>query len=258
MVLNLPERTKTKRLTGITCILDKGMGKEYQKDCLLNCSPYIDIAKLAWGTAVVSPVVNEKIKTYKEFGVAVSSGGTLFELFYLQSKINDYIDYLKQLDVDFVEVSDGVVDMPRKEKLELIGKLKKYFKVCSEVGSKDVEFVTPPSRWVQWIKEELNAGADYIILEGRESGTVGLFRETGEIRMGLVNEIIDSGISPDSLVFETPRKHQQVWFIERFGQNVNLANIPIEEVISLETLRLGLRADTLKFFHDRASNPNVS
>jgi phosphosulfolactate synthase len=251
MILSLPKRTKPKRLTGLTSILDKGMGKEYLKDYLLNCAQYIDVAKLAWGTAVISNIVKEKIKIYKEFGIEVSSGGTLFELFYLQSKIDEYIDYLKHLDIDIAEISDGVVEIPRKEKLKFIKKLKKYFKVYSEVGSKDVEFVTPPAKWAQWIKEELGAGSDYVILEGRETGTVGLFRETGEIRMGLVNEIIESGISPDVLIFETPRRHQQVWFIQRFGANVNLANIPIEEVISLETLRLGLRADTLKYFHNK-------
>lgn len=251
MILSLPKRTKPKRHTGLTSILDKGMGKEYLKDSLLNCAQYIDIAKLAWGTAIVSKVIKEKINIYKKFGIKVSSGGTLFELFYIQSKINEYVDYLKYLNVDIAEISDGVVEIPRREKLKCIQKLKKYFKVYSEVGSKDVEFVTPPAKWVKWIKEELEAGADYVILEGRETGTVGLFRETGEIRMGLVNEIIESGISSDLLIFEAPRKHQQVWFIERFGANVNLANIPIEEVISLETLRLGLRADTLKYFHNK-------
>jgi phosphosulfolactate synthase len=251
MILKLPKRTRKTRAKGITSILDKGMGKEYLRDHLANCAHHIDIAKLGWGTSVVSRSITEKISIYKEHHIAVSTGGTLFEVFYLQSKLNAYIDFLKQLDIDIIEVSDGIVTMPREEKLKAIERFRKYFKVCSEVGSKDVEFVTPPAKWVKWIKEEIKAGADYVILEGRETGTVGLYRETGEIRMGLVNEIVDAGISPDTLIFEAPRKHQQVWLIQRFGANVNFANIPIEDVISLETLRLGLRADTLNFFHNR-------
>jgi phosphosulfolactate synthase len=251
MSLSLPKRTKKKRVKGLTCILDKGLGKDFLEDYLLNCAQYIDVAKLGWGTSVITPAVEEKIAAYKKHRIEVSTGGTLFELFHIQSKLNDFIDLLKRLGVDIAEVSDGTVEIPRKEKLKYIEKLKKHFKVLSEVGNKDVEFVTPPSKWAQWIKEELKAGADYIILEGRESGTVGLYRETGEIRMGLVNEIVDSEISPDSLIFEAPRKHQQVWFIKRFGANVNLANIHTDDVISLETLRLGLRADTLDFFHNK-------
>ena len=251
MILKLPKRTKKTRAKGITSILDKGLGKEYLRDHLSNCANYIDIAKLGWGTSVVSTSLQEKVSIYKEHNIAVSTGGTLFEVFYLQGKLRAYVDFLRELDADIVEVSDGIVSMPREAKLKSIERLRKYCKVCSEVGSKDVEFVTPPAKWVKWIKEELKAGADYVILEGRETGTVGLYRETGEIRMGLVNEIIDAGIPPDVLIFEAPRKHQQVWLIQRFGANVNFANVPIEDVISLETLRLGLRADTLNFFHNR-------
>jgi len=254
MVIALPKRTKKTKRTrqkGITCVLDKGIGKETLKDYLLNCAQYIDVAKIGWGTALVNNVIKEKINVYREHNVAVSLGGTLFEVFYIQSKLDEYMRFLKSLHVDIVEVSDGTISMTRAAKLRSIEKFRKHFKVYSEVGSKDVEFVTPPAKWVKWIKEELKAGADYVILEGRETGTVGLYRETGEIRMGLVNEIIDAGISPDKLIFEAPRRHQQVWFIQRFGANVNMANILIDDVISLETLRLGLRADTLNFFHER-------
>jgi len=248
-MLHLPSRTHKKRKKGLTCILDKGLGIGYIEDILKNAHPYIDVAKLGWGTSMPSLLVGEKIQIYRSYQVEVSTGGTLFEVFYIQSKMNEFTGFLKDLGVDIVEISDGTVEIPRKDKLKWIEDLKKDFKVYSEVGSKDVEFVTPPAQWVRWIKEEFEAGADYVILEGRESGTVGLYRETGEIRMGLVNEIIESGITPERLIFEAPKKHQQVWFIKRFGTNVNLANVPIDEVISLETLRQGLRSDTLKVFN---------
>ncbi|MBI4697784.1 MAG: phosphosulfolactate synthase [Nitrospirae bacterium] len=249
MTLRLPVREIKKRTVGRTQILDKGLGSNYISDQLKICGDYIDLAKLGWGTAVVSKNIEEKINIYKKNDIEVSLGGTLFEVYYVQNKIDEYISYLKSLDISTVEISDGVVEISRQEKLKHMERFKKDFRVFTEIGSKDVKFVTPPSNWVRWIKEELEAGADYVILEGRESGTVGLYRETGEIRMGLVNEIIESGINPDTLVFEAPRKPQQVWFIERLGPNVNLANVPIEDVISLETLRQGLRADTLMKFH---------
>lgn len=251
MIIDGPVRIQKKRSSGLTSILDKGAGKEYLLDCLANCSEYIDIAKLGWGTVLIEADSKRKIEIYKRSSIDVSIGGTLFELFFLQSKITEYVSYLRGMGIDIVEISDGTVEIPRADKLKCIEQFKKYFKVVSEVGSKDVEFVTPPSKWVQWINEELNAGSDYVILEGRESGTVGLYRESGEIRMGLVNEIVDSGISPDRLIFEAPKKHQQVWFIKRFGANVNLGNIPIEDVLSLETLRIGIRSDTLLHFYNK-------
>jgi phosphosulfolactate synthase len=250
---DLPERIKKKRQLGITCLLDNGIGNNLLTDYLYNCSSYVDVAKIGWGTAMVSKIIDDKVDIYKKFDIEVSLGGTLFEYFCLKSKTNEYISYAKELNTDIVEISDGTINMTRAEKLRYIERFKKHFKVFSEVGSKDVEFVTSPAKWVKWIQEELDAGADYVILEGRESGTAGLFRQTGEIRMGLVNEIVESGIPTDSLIFETPKKHQQVWFIKRFGHNVNLANIAIENVISLETLRLGLRSDTLMHFHDPKS-----
>ena len=246
---DLPERTKKMRQLGITSLLDKGIGKNLLSDYLYNCSSCIDVVKIGWGTAIVDKAIDDKVDIYKKFDIKVSLGGTLFEYFCLKSKINEYISYAKELNIDIVEVSDGTITMTRVEKLRYIERLKKHFKVFSEVGGKDVEVVTSPAKWVKWIQEELNAGVDYVILEGRESGTAGLYRPTGEVRMGLVNEIIDSGISSDSLIFEAPKKHQQVWFIKSFGPNVNLANIAIEDVISLETLRLGLRSDTLLHFH---------
>lgn len=251
MTLELPSRSTKKRNFGRTHVLDKGIGYSSLHNQLNICGDYIDLVKFGWGTAVVSKNVEEKIQLYKDNDIDVSLGGTLFELFYIQKKIDDYISYLKKLGISVVEISDGIVEISRQEKLKCIEKFKKHFQVMTEVGSKDVKFVTPPSNWVRWIKEERDAGADYVILEGRESGTVGLYRESGEIRMGLVNEIVESGISPDYLIFESPQKSQQVWFIEKFGPNVNFGNIPIEDVIAVETLRQGLRADTLLKFHKK-------
>lgn len=249
MTLNLPARKVKKRDTGRTQILDKGIGCSSLRDQLEVCGDYIDLAKLGWGTAIVSKKVEEKIRVYSSHDIEVSLGGTLFELFFIQNKVDEYIALLQSYGIKAMEISDGVVDISREEKLRQIEKFKKHFQVFSEIGSKDVKFVTPPSSWVKWIKEELSAGADYVILEGRESGTAGLYRESGEIRMGLVNEIIESGINPHMLIFEAPQKSQQVWFIEQFGANVNFANISLEDVIGLETLRQGLRADTLLKFH---------
>jgi phosphosulfolactate synthase len=254
MALNLPMREQKQRTKGLTSILDKGIGKDHLKDFLSNCGDYTDVAKLGWGTSIVSNSIKEKIQIYQKNNILVSTGGTLFEIFYVQNKVDEYLEYIKDREFDIVEISDGTIMIPRNEKLKYIEKFKKHCMVFTEIGSKDVKFVTPPSKWVKWIKEEQSAGADYVILEGRESGTVGLYRETGEIRMGLVNEIVEEGISPDTLLFEAPQKAQQVWFIKKFGVNVNLANIASDDVISLETLRLGLRSDTLKCFHNGEIN----
>lgn len=251
MSLKLPAREIKPRKTGRTHVLDKGAGSTYLSDQLDICGDYIDLVKFGWGTAVVSHNIMKKIAVYKEKNIDVSLGGTLFELYFVQKKIDEYMSFLRELGITSVEISDGTIDMPREDKLKNIERFKKHFTVFSEIGSKDVKFVTPPSTWVRWIREEQNAGADYVILEGRESGTVGLYRESGEIRMGLVNEIIESGIRAEKLIFEAPQKSQQVWFISEFGPNVNLANIPLDEVISLETLRQGLRADTLPTFHTK-------
>ena len=212
--------------------------------------PYIDIVKLGWGTAYVTANLAEKIELYAGHGIPVCFGGTMLEVALRQNRLDEYIQAARGFGIEHVEVSDGVIDMREDDKLALVRRLSKDFIVLSEVGSKDASKVIPPYVWVESIKRELDAGAWKVITEGRESGTVGVYQSTGEVKEGLIDEII-AAVSADNLLFEAPVKAQQVWFIKQFGADVNLGNIPPEEVISVETLRLGLRGDTLLHFHDR-------
>jgi phosphosulfolactate synthase len=205
--------------------------------------PYIDIVKLGWGTAYVTQNLRRKLDVLREKPVVV--GGTFFEVVYLKDKVDEYKQWLSELGLTHVEISDGTVDIPRERKLELIADFARDFTVLSEVGSKDSDVNFAPYLWVQWIKEELEAGAWRVITEAREGGTAGIFRPTGEMRTGLIDEIAHD-IDVTELVFEAPTKTAQAWFVNHFGPTVNLGNIPPDEVIPLETLRLGLRGDTLK------------
>jgi phosphosulfolactate synthase len=204
---------------------------------------YIDIVKLGWGTAYVTKGLERKLEVLKDKRVVI--GGTFFEVVYAKGKLDEYKQWLTSLGLDHVEISDGTVDIPRERKLELIADFARDFTVLSEVGSKDSEVVFAPYEWVEWIKAEKEAGAWKVITEAREGGTAGIFRPSGEMRTGLVDEIAHS-IDFHDLVWEAPTKSSQAWFIRHFGPEVNLGNIPPEEVIPLETLRLGLRGDTLK------------
>jgi phosphosulfolactate synthase len=231
------------RSGGLTHVLDKGLGPRAWEDVLETSGVYIDIVKLGWGTAYVTPNLRRKLEVLS--GKPVVIGGTFFEVVYVKDKVDDYKRWLTDLGLTHVEISDGTVEIPREEKLELIADLARDFTVLSEVGSKDSEVNFAPYLWVQWIKEELEAGAWKVITEARESGTAGIFRPTGEMRTGLIDEIVHD-IDPGDLVFEAPTKSAQAWFVKKFGAEVNLGNIPPDEVIPLETLRLGLRGDTLK------------
>jgi phosphosulfolactate synthase len=228
---------------GLTHVLDKGLGPRAWEDVLETSGDYIDIVKLGWGTSYVTPNLSRKLEILK--GKPVVIGGTFFEAVVVQEKVDAYKRWLHELGLTHVEISDGVIDLPRDRKLELIAEFARDFTVLSEVGSKDANVNYAPYLWVEWIKEELDAGAWKVITEGREGGTAGIYRPTGEMRTGLVDEIVHD-IDVDDVVFEAPTKGSQAWFIRHFGANVNLGNIPPEEVIPLETLRLGLRADTLK------------
>jgi len=247
--LDLPARAAKPRITGRTHVLDKGQGLAQTQDLLDVAGGYVDLAKFGWGTSLVTPNLGDKIAAYRERGIDVCFGGTLFELYHLQGKFDDYIARMRDLDVRVVEVSDGTIELEFEAKVAIIERLSREFEVHSEVGSKDAETIVSPIRWVRAIKAELEAGARFVILEGRESGTAGLYRTSGEIRMGLVDEILEAGVSPDRLIFEAPNRAQQVWLIKQIGANVNLGNIALAEVIPLETLRLGLRSDTLLHFH---------
>ena len=228
----------------MTHVMDKGLGLAEIRTMVEVSGDFIDIVKFGWGTSYVTPNLREKLDLYKALEIPVVCGGTLLEVAEARGRIDDYRTWLTEQGFTSVEVSDGTIDMPRERKLELISMFAEDFQVLSEVGSKDDEEIFAPYQWVQWIKEEQAAGAWKVITEARESGTAGIFRTTGEVRSGLIDEIAHE-IDISTLLFEAPQKAQQAWFIKHFGPDVNLGNIPPDEVIPLETLRRGLRSDTM-------------
>lgn len=248
--LNLPQRTIKPRDRGLSMIIDTGMPLHNIEDYLNISSNYIDYVKLGWGTALVTQNLDKKIALYKKYNIPVSLGGTFFELAFLQDKLPELKDSLHALGVQYLEISDGTIELPLDKKVKLIEDFSKNFKVLSEVGSKDIQKVASPKKWVEEIKATLGAGAWKVIAEGRENGQAGLYRDTAEVRTGLVDEILDD-IAIEDLIFEAPQKVQQTWFIKNFGTNVNLGNIAFNNVIGLETLRLGLRSDTLLTMHGK-------
>jgi phosphosulfolactate synthase len=237
---------------GLTHVLDKGLGPRAWEDVLETSGEYIDIVKLGWGTAFVTANLERKLAILKDKPVVI--GGTFFEVVYVRDRLDGYKRWLEGHGITHVEISDGTIEIPRERKLELIEDFARDFTVLSEVGSKDADVVYAPYEWVEWIKEEKEAGAWKVITEAREGGTAGIFRPSGEMRTGLVDEIAHS-IDFHDLVWEAPTKASQAWFIKQFGPEVNLGNIPPEEVIPLETLRLGLRGDTLKEILDGDRTP---
>ncbi len=243
--LDLPARPGKPRTEGLTHVIDKGLNLREIEGLFDTGGQYVDIVKLGWGTSYVTNNLEKKIALYRSFGTPVVCGGTLFEAVYARGKLDEFKAWLVEQRFSHVEISDGTLEIPRERKLELIREFAADFTVLSEVGSKDEEVVYAPYQWVEWIKEELEAGAWKLITEGREGGTAGIYRPTGEMRTGLVDEIVHE-VDVGELIFEAPSKASQAWFVKQFGPNVNLGNIPPEEVIPLETLRLGLRGDTLK------------
>lgn len=242
--LSLPGRPPKPRQVGISHVMDKGLSLSAVEGMLESCGDFIDIVKLGWGTSYVSRDLRDKLALYESAGIPVVLGGTFWETCFAQQKLDEWRRWVHELGLRHVEVSDGTITIPHEVKLEHIAALAQEFTVLSEVGSKDLQTVIAPYRWVELIEAELRAGAWKVITEARETGTAGIFRGDGEVRMGLIDEIVHA-IDPNRLLFEAPQKAQQVWFIRKFGPNVNLGNIPHDEVIPLETLRLGLRADTL-------------
>jgi phosphosulfolactate synthase len=242
-LLDLPERTVKPRDRGVTHILDRGLSVGDVDGLIEVAGDYVDLVKLGWGTAVVSGNLEAKLARYREHGVPVVLGGTLTELALVQDRLDPLLSWMSKLGLAHVEVSDGTITMGHDEKLELIERLARDFTVLSEVGSKDDTKIMAPYRWVEQITAELEAGAWKVITEARESGTSGIYRHDGEVRMGLIDEIVHQ-VPPGRLLFEAPRKDQQVWFIRRLGANVNLGNVSPDDALSLETMRLGLRADT--------------
>lgn len=242
--LDTPPRSRKPRETGMTHVIDSGAGLAEMEDHLEGCAHLVDIVKLGWGTSYVDPRTPEKVRRLRDREIRVCLGGTLLEAALRCRRLADLEAWAREVGVEIVEVSSGTLDLPTAEKLSLIERLSREFTVVSEVGSKDVDIVMAPYRWVEAIEAELDAGAWKVVTEGRETGTAGVYRRNGEIRHGLVEEIV-AAIDPKHIVFEAPRTDQQAWFIRTFGPEVNLGNIGWRDVIPLETLRLGLRNDTL-------------
>jgi phosphosulfolactate synthase len=243
--LDLPERSAKPRETGLTHVLDRGLSLAEVDGLVEVAGDAVDFVKLGWGTALATGNLEAKLARYRQHGIPVVCGGTLTELAIAQERVDDMVAWLQGLGFEHVEISDGTIVLDHDRKLELIERLARDFTVFSEVGSKDAERIMAPYRWVEQITSELEAGAWKVIAEARESGTVGLYRHDGEVRMGLVDEIAHE-VDQTRLLFEAPQKEQQVWFLKRFGPNVNLGNIAPDDVLSLETLRLGLRSDTMQ------------
>lgn len=235
------------RRNGLTMVMDKGMGLDGVRDFLSVAAPFVDLVKFGFGTSYVTNNLREKIDIYREYGVPVYFGGTLFEAFLVREQIDDYIDIIKDYGLEYVEVSDGSITIPHIEKCGYIEKLAKHVTVLSEVGSKDAEHIIPPYKWIELMRAELEAGSTYVIAEAREAGNVGIYRGTGEVREGLVQEIL-TRIPSEQIIWEAPQKAQQVYFLELLDANANFGNIAPAEVIALESMRVGLRGDTFSLF----------
>ena len=246
----IPERTQQPRKEGITMVMDKGLSLQEAQNLVSVGWPHIDIVKLGFGTAFVTPNVREKIEVYQKANMAVYFGGTLFEAFLIRNAFQDYIDMMKDYGISHVEVSDGSITIPHAEKCGYIEKLTKFGTVLSEVGSKDAAHIIPPYKWIELMRAELEAGSTYVIAEAREAGNVGIYRGSGEVREGLVQEILTQ-IPAEKIIWEAPQKAQQLYFLELIGCNVNLGNIAPTEVIPLEAMRIGLRGDSFHFYLDK-------
>lgn len=246
----IPDRTKKPRNHGLTMVMDKGLSLEEARNFLSVAAPHIDVLKLGFGTSFVTPRLREKIELYQSHNIPVYFGGTLFEAFLVRNQLDEYIKVVKDYGITYMEVSDGSITIPHSEKCGYIEKLAKLGLVLSEVGSKDAEHIIPPYKWIELMRAELGAGATYVIAEARESGNVGIYRGSGEVREGLVQEILTQ-IPAEKIIWEAPQKAQQLYFLELIGCNANLGNLAPHEVISLEAMRIGLRGDTFHLFLDK-------
>ena len=249
----MPDRLAKPRTSGWTMVMDKGLSVEEAKNFVSISSPHVDIVKLGFGTSYVTPNLREKLEVYRSANIPVYFGGTLFEAFLIRNQFDDYINVCKDFGISYIEVSDGSITIPHAEKCGYIEKLTKHATVLSEVGSKDAAHIIPPYKWIELMSAELSAGASYVIAEAREAGNVGIYRGSGEVREGLVQEILTQ-IPSEKIIWEAPQKAQQLYFIELVGCNANLGNIAPTEVISLEAMRVGLRGDTFSFYLDKKDN----
>ena len=243
----IPERTARPRNNGLTMIMDKGLSINEAHNLISVGEQHIDIIKLGFGTAFVTPNLRAKIEVYQKAGIPVYFGGTLFEAFLIRNAFDEYVSMMKDFQIEHVEVSDGSINIPHAEKCGYIEKLTSFGTVLSEVGSKDAAHIIPPYKWIELMKAELEAGSTYVIAEAREAGNVGIYRGSGEVREGLVQEILTQ-IPAEKIIWEAPQKAQQLYFLELIGCNVNLGNIAPSEIIPLEAMRIGLRGDTFDLY----------
>ena len=247
--LSLPHRSAKPRESGITHVLDKGLGLRQIEDMLATASDYIDIVKFGWGTGYLTQNIEAKIAAYRSAGIATCFGGTLLELAIIQDRFDECRRQLRRLGLTHVELSTGIIELTPEERHRYIRTLARDFIVLSEVGSKDATRIMAPYRWVEQTEADLAAGSWRVICEARESGTVGIYHSNGEVKAGLIEELV-AKVDPSRLLFEAPQKEQQAWLVQNFGSNVNLGNIATTDVIALETIRVGLRADTMAHIFD--------
>lgn len=247
----MPDRTQAPRTYGLNMVMDKGMGIAEVQNFLSVAKPYTDIVKLGFGTAYVTGNLKEKLSIYKANDIPVYFGGTLFEAFLVRGQMDDYVNAAKEYGINYVEISDGSISIPHTEKCKHIERLvKDGFTVLSEVGSKDASHVMAPYKWIEQMSAELSSGSTYVIAEAREAGNIGIYRGTGEVREGLVDEILTK-IPAEKIIWEAPQKAQQLYFLELLGCNANLGNIAPNEIIPLEAMRIGLRGDTFDLYRDK-------
>lgn len=249
----MPDRLTKPRNNGLTMVMDKGLSIEEVKNFMSVGEPHVDVVKLGFGTAMVTPDLRRKIDVYKSFDIPIYFGGTLFEAFIIRNQFEDYISICKDYGIDWIEVSDGSITIPHAEKCGYIEKLTQHALVLSEVGSKDAAHIIPPYKWIELMRAELSAGSSYVIAEAREAGNVGIYRGSGEVREGLVQEILTQ-IPGEKIVWEAPQKAQQLYFLELLGCNVNLGNIAPSEILALEAMRIGLRGDTFHLYLDKENS----
>lgn len=246
----IPDRNLKPRAAGITMVMDKGLSVNEAKNFMSVGHPHVDIVKLGFGTSFVTPNLEEKLEVYRSYDIPVYFGGTLFEAFLIRNQFDDFTGICKNYGISYIEVSDGSIDIPHAEKCGYIEKLTKFGTVLSEVGSKDAAHIIPPYKWIELMRAELNAGSTYVIAEAREAGNVGIYRGSGEVREGLVQEILTQ-IPGEKIIWEAPQKAQQLYFLELLGCNANLGNIAPSEIIPLEAMRIGLRGDTFHLYLDK-------
>ncbi len=239
----LPERKNKPRTTGITMMMDKGLSVNQVQELISVSGEIIDFAKLGFGTSVVCKTTKEKVKIYQENDIKVFLGGTLFEACVVRDYIHEYKKFIDELNIDAIEISDGSIKMEHEKKCEYINEFSKDYIVLSEVGAKEDEIYTDPENWSSHMESELNAGSSYVIAEARETGTVGIYNKDGSADISLISDILKK-IPSKQIIWEAPRKAQQAWFVKLLGAKANLGNISPQDVIPLETLRLGLRGDT--------------